>query len=68
MHINYNMARQILSNLICLYFDSNSSNNYRILSFESKNTTSSNSPHLEAHAGFSRLLMKGIFDPYVVSF
>ena len=25
----------------------------------------SNTSHLEAHAGFFRLLMKGIFDPYV---
>ena len=28
---------------------------------------SSNTSHLETHAGFSRLLMKGIFDPYVLS-
>ena len=27
---------------------------------------SSNTSHLEAHAGFFRLLMKGIFDPYVL--
>ena len=26
---------------------------------------SSNTSHLEAHAGIFRLLMKGIFDPYV---
>jgi DNA-binding CsgD family transcriptional regulator len=26
----------------------------------------SNRSHLEAHAGFFRLLMKGIFDPYVL--
>ena len=26
---------------------------------------SSNMSHLEAHAGFFRLLMKGIFNPYV---
>ena len=25
-----------------------------------------NMSHLEAHAGFFRLLMKGIFDPYVL--
>ena len=28
--------------------------------------TSSNTSHLEAHSGFFRLLMKGIFDPYVL--
>ena len=28
--------------------------------------TSSNTSHLEAQAGFFRLLMKGIFDPYVL--
>ena len=28
--------------------------------------TSSNTSHLEAHADFFRLLMKGIFDPYVL--
>ena len=28
--------------------------------------TSSNTSRLEAHAGFTRLLMKGIFDPYVL--
>ena len=28
--------------------------------------TSSNTSRLEAHAGFFRLLMKGIFDPYVM--
>ena len=27
---------------------------------------SSNTSHLGAHAGFFRLLMKGIFDPYVL--
>ena len=26
----------------------------------------SNTSHLEAHKGFFRLLMKGIFDPYVL--
>ena len=28
--------------------------------------TSSNTSRLEAHAGFFRLLMKGIFDPYLL--
>ena len=28
--------------------------------------TTSNTSHLEAHAGFFRLLMKGFFDPYVL--
>ena len=27
---------------------------------------SSNTSHLEAHAGFFRMLVKGIFDPYVL--
>ena len=35
------------------------SNSYR-------NVASSNTSCLEAHAGFFRLLMKGIFDPYVL--
>jgi hypothetical protein len=29
-------------------------------------TASSNMSHLEAHVGFFRLLMKGIFGPYVM--
>ena len=28
--------------------------------------TSSNTSRLDAHAGFFRLFMKGIFDPYVL--
>ena len=31
-----------------------------------RKVASSNTSHLEAHAGFFRLLMKGIFDPYVL--
>ena len=31
-----------------------------------RKVTSSNTSHLEAHAGFFRLLMKGIFNPYVL--
>ena len=31
-----------------------------------RKVTSSNLSHLETHAGFFRLLMKGIFDPYVL--
>ena len=31
-----------------------------------RKVTSSNTSRLEAHAGFFRLLMKGIFDPYVL--
>ena len=30
-----------------------------------RNVASSNTSRLEAHAGFLRLLMKGIFDPFV---
>ena len=30
-----------------------------------RKVASSNTPHLEAHADFFRLFMKGIFDPYV---
>ena len=39
-----------------------------ILDFDPKyrKVTSTNPSHLEAHAGFFRLLMKGIFDPYVL--
>ena len=32
--------------------------------FQYRKLASSNMSHLEAHAGFFRLLMKGIFDPY----
>ena len=31
-----------------------------------RKVVSSNTSHLEAHAGFFRLLMKGIFDPLVL--
>ena len=31
-----------------------------------RKVASSNTSRLEAHAGFFRLLMKGIFDPYVL--
>ena len=31
-----------------------------------RKVASSNTSHLEAHAGFFRLLMKGIFNPYVL--
>ena len=31
-----------------------------------RKVTSSNTSHLDAQAGFFRLLMKGIFDPYVL--
>ena len=31
-----------------------------------RKVTSSNTSRLEAHASFFRLLMKGIFDPYVL--
>ena len=31
-----------------------------------RKVASSNMPRLEAHDGFFRLLMKGIFDPYVL--
>ena len=41
-------------NYLCKY-----DNNYR--KFASSNTS-----HLEAHAGFFRFLMKKIFDPYVL--
>ena len=37
-------------------------------SFEYRKVTSSNTSCLEAYAGFFRLLMKGIFDPYVLWF
>ena len=34
--------------------------------FNYRKVASSNTSRLEAHAGFFRLLMKGIFDPYVL--
>ena len=34
------------------------------VAFEYRKVASSNMSRLEAHAGFFRLLMKGIFDPY----
>ena len=39
-----------------------------IIFFFYRKVASSNTSHLEAHAGLFRLLMKGIFDPYVVTF
>ena len=35
-------------------------------SFDYHKVVSSNTSRLEAHDGFFRLLMKGIFDPYVL--
>ena len=37
-----------------------------IINFKYRKVASSNMSRLEAHAGFFRLLMKGIFDPYVL--
>ena len=37
-----------------------------IIYFDHRKVPSFNASHLEAHAGFFRLLMKGIFDLYVV--
>ena len=37
-----------------------------LLLFVYRKIASSNTSRLEAHAGFSRLLMKGIFYPYVL--
>ena len=34
--------------------------------FAIRKVASSNTSRLEAHAGFTRLLMKGIFKPYVL--
>jgi hypothetical protein len=34
--------------------------------FPSVQVVSSNTSHLDTHAGFFRLLMKGILDPYVL--
>ena len=34
--------------------------------FDYHKVASSNTSRLEAHAGFFRLVIKGIFDPYVV--
>ena len=36
------------------------------LCFMFPKVASSNTSHLEAHAGFFRLLIKGIFNPYVL--
>ena len=36
------------------------------IDLEYRKVASSNTSHLEGHAGFFRLLMKGIFDPYVL--
>ena len=37
-----------------------------VCSTKYRKVASSNTSRLEAHAGFFRLLMKGIFDPYVL--
>ena len=36
------------------------------IGYKYRKVASSNMSRLEAHAGFFRLLMKGIFDPYVL--
>ena len=38
----------------------------KITLYNYSKVASSNTSHLEAHAGFFRLFMKGIFDPYVL--
>ena len=56
-----NRTLKSLNNKTKAYFQSNlhsDCTNYR-------KVASSNTSHLEAHAGFFRLLMKGIFDPYM---
>ena len=40
--------------------------NIKVKKFHYRKVRSSNTSCLEAHAGFFRLLMKGIFDPYVL--
>ena len=37
-----------------------------VMSYKYRKVTSSNRSHIEAHADFFRLLMKGIFDPCVL--
>ena len=37
-----------------------------VLDFDCRKVASSNTSHLEAHAGFFRLLMNGIFYPYAL--
>jgi hypothetical protein len=39
---------------------------YKTVSYIHGKIVSSNTSHLEAHAGFFRLFMKGILDPYVL--
>ena len=46
--------------------DNNQGTLVEFQSFIYRKVASSNMSRLEAHAGFFRLLMKGIFDPYVL--
>ena len=48
-----------------IYWSKEITNNIQLNSTYRK-VTISNTSRLEAHAGFFRLLMKGIFDPYVL--
>ena len=53
---------KIISSISCLYFVVSKF----IFVIEYRKVVSSNTSHLEAHEGFFRLLMKGIFYPYVL--
>ena len=64
------LARALLIERDCVYSKKIFDNSglcliHKIISFESHKVTSSNTSRLKAHAGFFRLLMKGIFGPYV---
>ena len=48
------------------YWSMTSSNSALLGANDYRKVASSNMSRLEAHAGFFRLLMKGIFDPYVL--
>ena len=49
------------SDIFVLYF-----RQVHVVCYAHRKVASSNTSRLEAHAGFFRLLMKGIFDPYVL--
>ena len=52
--------------MLNMFFFLTATNIRRLKSGNEPKGARSNTSHLEAHADFFRLLMKGIFDPYVL--
>ena len=54
----------LISSIVVSLFFTKKGLNFMFLMY--RKVVTSNTFHLEAHAGFFRMLMKGIFDPYVL--